>query len=197
MWSRVLILWLALGIGAVATGGAALYLGQFIQSNIREELSVQQISFNAAEKLSDEEKAIPGLLENAGQPVTTGNQAKIYSELIALHVSEAAKTAGYEGETYATVGGIQRGLRAEVAAATEAKDDAALEKAQAELDKVTNLRNTMLTASTLRGNLLSAFGWDNFGTGATVTGAIIAVLGLVFFGLYIYELRRGHLPATA
>ena len=196
MWSRVLLLWLTLGIAAVAAGGAALYMGQFIQSNIHEELSVQQITFSPADKLADEEKAIPGMVDNAGLPLTTGNQAKIYSELIALHVGESAESAGYPGESYATIGTIQRQLRADVAAATEAKDDAAREKAQAELDKVTNLRTTMLTASTLRGNLLSAYGWDNFGTGVGTVGIVIIVLGVLFLGLFIYELRLGHLPAT-
>src|SRR5689334_24858496 len=90
MWSRVLLLWLTLGIAALAAGGAALYMGQFVKSNIQAELSVQQISFNPVDKMADEEKAIPGMVENAGLPLTTGNQAKVYSELIALHVSEAA-----------------------------------------------------------------------------------------------------------
>ena len=48
MWSRVLLLWLTLGIGAVVVGGVALWLGGFIQGNIRNELASQQISFSAA-----------------------------------------------------------------------------------------------------------------------------------------------------
>jgi len=194
MWSRVLILWLILAIGALAMGGIAIYLGQFVRSNIRAELESQQISFSDEENLSDEEREIPGMIENAGQPLTTGNQALVYSELIGLHVSEAAEGAGYPGESYATLGAIQRGFRADVAAATEAGDEEALAEAQANLDTVTNLRNTMLTASNLRGALLSAFGWDNVATGVTVAGAVILVLALVFFILYVYELRQGHLP---
>jgi hypothetical protein len=147
MWARVLLLWLTLAVAALAAGGAAVWMGRFIQSNIREELTVQQISFGEEENLSDEEREIPGMVENAGQPVTTGNQARIYSELIALHVNESAEEAGYPGAAYATLGGIQRGLRAEVAAATEAGDEDALAEKQAELDKVTGLRNSMLTAS--------------------------------------------------
>src|SRR5262249_41189215 len=90
MWSRVLLLWLTLAVGALVVGGIALGLGQFIQGNIRTELAAQQISFTAAEQLSDEEKAIPGIVENAGQPLATGNQAKVYSELIGLHMGNAA-----------------------------------------------------------------------------------------------------------
>lgn len=196
MWARVLLLWLILAVGALAVGGTALGLGAFIQGNIRDELASQQISFSPEEALADEERAIPGIVEYAGQPLTTGNQAKAYSEYIALHMQQSAESAGYPGEVYATLGGIQRQLRAEVAAAEEANDEAALEEAQAKLETVTNLRNTMLTGSNLRGNLLAAYGWDNVATGVTVAGVIVLVLALVFFVLFFYEWRRGHLPTT-
>jgi hypothetical protein len=196
MWARVLLLWFVLALGALFVGGAALGLGRFVQDNIRTELAAQQISFNAADQLSDEERQIPGLVENAGQPVTTGNQARIQSELIGLHMRESAEEAGYPDAAYATLGGIQRQLRAAVAAAEDSGDDAALEEAQAELTTVTNLRNSMLTGSNLRGNLLSAYGWDNVATGVTAAGVGILVLALVFFVLFVYEWRRGHLPPT-
>jgi hypothetical protein len=196
MWARVLLLWLILGIVALGVGGAALGMGRFVQDNIRTELTAQQITFNAADKLSEEEAAIPGMIENAGLPLTTGNQARVYSQLIGLHVQHSAEEAGYPGASYATLGGAQRELRAAVAAATEAGDEAAIAKAQADLDAVTSLRNTMLTASTLRGNLLSAYGWDNVATGIMTAGAVVLALALVFFGLFFYEWKRGHLPAT-
>ena len=196
MWARVLLLWITLALGALVLGGISLWLGGFVQSNIRNELAAQQISFSPAEGLSDSERAIPGIVENAGLPVTTGNQAQIYSEYIGLHVRESAEAAGYPGAAYATLGGIQRELRAAVTAATEAGDEEALEEAQAELTAVTNLRNTTLTASTLRGTLLSAYGWDNVATGILTAGAFILVLSLVFFVLFVYEWRRGHLPPT-
>jgi hypothetical protein len=196
MWSRVLLLWLTLSIGALVVGGIALGLGRFVQDNIRNELTAQQITFGAADQLSEEEQQIPGLVENAGLPVTTGNQARIYSELIGLHMREAAEEAGYPGAVYATLGGVQRELRAQVAAATESGDQAALEEAQAALTTVTNLRNTMLTGSNLRGNLLSAYGWDNVATGIIAAGVVILVMAVIFFGLFFYEWRRGHLPPT-
>ena len=196
MWSRVLLLWITLTIGALVVGGIAVWLGRFVQDNIRNELVAQQISFTAEDQLSDEERQISGLVENAGQPVASGNQAQIYSEVIALHMRESAEEAGYPGAAYATLGGIQRGFRAEVAAATEAVNTVALEEAQAKLTTVTNLRNSMLTGSNLRGNLLSAYGWDNVATGMTVAGGLFFVLGVMFFVLFFYEMRRGHLPPT-
>lgn len=196
MWSRVLLLWVTLAIGALVLGGIALGVGLFVQDNIRGELASQQIAFPAEDALSDEERAIPGIVENAGLPVTTGNQAQIYSEYIGLHVRESAEAAGYPGAAYATLGGVQRQLRAAVAAATEAGDEEALEEAEAELASVTSLRNTTLTASTLRGTLLSAYGWDNVATGIIAAGAVILVLAVIFFVLFFYERRRGHLPPT-
>ncbi len=196
MWSRVLLLWLTLSVGALVLGGISLGLGRFVQDNVRDELVVQQISFSAEDQLSDEERQISGLAENAGLDLTTGNQAQVYSELIALHMRESADEAGYPDAAYATLGGVQREFRAAVTAATESGDDVALEEAQTGLTTVTNLRNTMLTGSNLRGNLLSAYGWDNVATGVIAAGAFMVVLAVVFFVLFFYEWRRGHLPPT-
>jgi hypothetical protein len=194
MWARVLLLWLALAFAALVLGGMAFGLGRFVQDNIRTELESQQITFPSEEGMSDAERDISGLVANAGLPLTTGNQARIYSEYIGLHMRESAEEAGYPGATYATLGRPQRELRAEVAAATEAGEQEALEALQAQLTAVTNLRNTMLTGSNLRGNLLSAYGWDNVATGMITAGVVIWVLALAFFGLLVYEWRRGHLP---
>lgn len=196
MWARVLLLWLTLSIGALVVGGIALGLGQFIQGNIRTELASQQITFTAEEQLSDAERQIPGIVENAGLPLTTGNQARVYSEYIGLHMRQSAEAAGYPDASYATLGGVQRQLRAAVTAATEAGDEDALAQAQEQLTAVTNLRNTLLTGNNLRGNLLSAFGWDNVATGVIAAGAVVLALAVVFFILFIYEWRRGHLPPT-
>lgn len=194
MWQRVLVLWLTLAIGALIAGGLAVGIGMFIRGNIQEELTSQQITFPAAEGMSEHEAAIPGMLEYAGQPLATGNQAKAYSEYIGLHMSESAEAAGYPGAAYATLGSAQRELRAEVAAAKEANNEEALAAAQEKLDAVNALRNTMLTGNTLRGNLLSAYGWDNVGLGVIAAGGVIWILALVFFLLFIFERKRGHLP---
>lgn len=196
MWARVLVLWLTLAIAALVIGGFAIGMGVFIRGNIYDELTSQQINFPAADALTEHEAAIPGMLANAGLPLSTGNQAKAYSEYIYLHMSESAEEAGYPGAAYATLGGAQRGLRAEVAAAKEAGNEEALTDAQARLDAVTALRNTMLTGSNLRGSLLSAYGWDNVGLGVIVGGSLVALMAVVFFTLYFFERRKGHLPPT-
>lgn len=196
MWARVLLLWITLTVSALLVGVVAIGLGQFIQGNVRNELTAQQISFAPADQLSEEEKQLPGVLTNAGLPLATGDQAQAYSEYIGLHMRESAEEAGYPGAVYASLGGIQGQKRAALATAKESGDQVAIDAAQAELTSVTNLRNTMLTGSNLRGNLLAAYGWDNVATGATVVGFIVLLMAAAFFVLFFYEARRGHLPPT-
>lgn len=197
MWARVMVMWTILTVGALLLGGAAIWMGMFIQDNVRDELEAQQISFPAEENLTDAERNIDGLAANSGKTLSNGEQAQIYSEYIYLHMTESAEEAGYPGATYATLGGVQRQLRADVQAAQDAGDEQALEEAQAELDKVTGLRNTMLTGSNLRGNLLGAYGWDNVGNGVLYVGIGILVLAIIFALLLVFEWRRGHLPESA
>jgi hypothetical protein len=196
MWGRVQLLWLVLAIVALLAGLGFIGLGTYVRDNIRDELSSQQISFPPEEALTEQERAIDGMVDHAGERLETGEQAKVYSELILLHMRESAAEAGYPDATYATLGGPQREARAAVAAAQAAGDEAAVTAAQAELDTLTQLRNTMLTGSNLRGNLLSAYGWDNVGVGVMVAGVVIILLAIVFFLLFLFERRRGHLPPT-
>ena len=77
MWARVVLLWVTLSIGALVVGVVAIGLGRFVQDNIRTELTSQQITFSAVDQMADEEKQIPGMVENAGLPLSTGNQAKV------------------------------------------------------------------------------------------------------------------------
>jgi hypothetical protein len=194
MWGRVQLLWLTLFGVALVAGLFLLWMGNFVRDNIRDELSSQQISFPTADAMTEEERAIDGMTDHAGEQLETGNQAQVYSEYILLHMRESAEEAGYPDATYATLGGPQREARAAVTAARDAGDEAALTAAQADLDAITQLRNTMLTGSNLRGNLLSAYGWDNVGVGVMIAGGVIIVLAIVFFLLFIFERRRGHLP---
>lgn len=194
MWARALFLWGILAFGALIIAIAAIWMGLFIRDNVEDELSAQQISFPAEERLTDAERAIDGMVGYAGEPLQTGDQAKVYSEYILLHMTESAAEAGYPGATYATLGTPQRELRAEVQAAQDAGDEAAVEEAEAELAEVNALRNTMLTGSNLRGNLLGAYGWGNVGNGVLYVGIGILVIAALFSVLFFFEWRRGHLP---
>ena len=109
-------------------------------------------------------------------------------------MNESAAEAGYPGATYATIGTPQRELRAEVEAVRTSGDAAALEDAEARLNAVNGVRNSMLTGNNLRGNLLSAYGWGNVGNGVLYVGIGILVIALIFAAIFVLEWRRGHLP---
>jgi hypothetical protein len=196
--SRIITLWSVLLVGALLVGGAALYLGNFIRGNVRDQLGAQQIVFTAAAELTPVEKAEDACLtQYAGQTMTTGDQARCYSEhYIGLHMEESATRAGLPGATYATLGKEQTKVRADIAAAQAAGNQDAVRAANERLTAVTALRNTMQSGSTLRGQLLNAWGWDTFGIGIMATGAALLVVALVFAAALAYELTSKRITGV-
>ena len=165
----------------------------FAKDYVRGELSAQKITFATSEKLTEPEKTWkPGsvcLVENAGKTMETGKQAECYAKyFIAFHMTQSATTAGYPGETYATLGPIRTDLTAQVKAAKDKGDTAAAEAAQKKLDSATSLRGTMQTGETLRGLLLTTYGFSIFGDKAALAAnvlyalaALLAVLSIAGF----------------
>lgn len=193
MRARVLILWGVLTLGALVVGAIALYEGTFVRDNVTDQLSAQQIQFTPADQLTEVERNRDAcLVEHGGKLMETGAQARCYANhYILLHMDESATAAGYPGATYATLGNEQRRLRAELQAAPQERKA----EVQRQLDAVTALRTSMQTGSTLRGQLLNAWGWDTFGQGVMI-GGVVAVLGaLLFAALFIFEVSRGTAPA--
>jgi hypothetical protein len=174
-------------IGGVALAVLLLVLGfvlnanaDFAKSYVRDQLVEQKINFTPAEALSDAERSAECLVDYAGTPLDNGKKAECYAnEYIGLHMAEGATEAGYEGATYSTLGAVQRELRAELAAAEEAGEST--EAVQAELDTVNGLRETMFKGETLRGVLLTSYGFSVFGEkGAqAATVAFLAALVLI------------------
>lgn len=195
--SRIITLWAVLLVAVLVVGGIALYMGTFIRGNVRDQLSAQQISFTAAANLSPEEKAGDACLTRyAGSSMITGDQARCYSEhYIALHMETAAKTAGFPGATYATLGQEQTKIRADIAAAQKAGNQDAEKALNDKLTAAANLRTTMQTGSTLRSMLLNSWGWDTFGIGITITGVALVAIGLAFGAALLYELRTKAVPS--
>ncbi len=150
----------------------------FAESYVADQFAEQQIKFDPVDELTDEEKGIPCLIDYAGMDLTTGKQAECYSKLIGLHMDGSAERGGFPGATYASLGGPQSELRAELQAATDAGQPT--EAIQAELTAVTGLRETMFKGETLRGLLLTTYGFSIFGEraqqAAWVTYAAAAVL---------------------
>ncbi len=172
----------------VALAFAAGTQYSFATNYVKEELSAQKITFATADKLTTEEKTWkPGsvsLVTYAGQPLETGPQAEAYAKyFIAKHMDASAKTAGFDGATYATLGAIRTGLSADIAAAKAKGDTAAAADLQKKLDAATSLRTTMQTGETLRGLLLTVYGFSVLGDMAGLASNLLYGLAVIMFAL--------------
>jgi hypothetical protein len=159
----VLLAGLLLIIGIVLTSNA-----NFARNYVADQLGQQHITFKTAATLTDEEKKSACLVKYAGQNMTTGKQAECYAnEFIGLHLQSIAG-----GKTYADLGAPQTTLQTQVTAAQKANDPN-LADLQKQLATVTAQRETVFKGETLRGLLLTSYGFSEFGTkagqGATVT----------------------------
>jgi len=162
---------LLLVLGLVMTSNA-----NFAEDYVKDQLKQQHIVFTQAKFLTPEEKQASCLLDYAGEQLTTGKQAECYANsYIGLHVT---KIAG--GKTYADLGTPQRELEAKVEAAEKAGDPD-LPTLQAKLDKITGQRDTLFRGETLRGLLLTSYGFSVFGVkGSEVATVCYIVAGLLF-----------------
>jgi len=162
-----------LAIGLVLNGQA-----NFAKSYEKDQLGEQKIVFTSANKLTAEEKdwkpAYSCLTKYADQAMETGKQAECYANFyIRLHMESSAKNAGFPGETYATLGGIQTQLRTDIAAAKDKGDTQGAADLQKKLDSATSLRSTLQTGETLRGLLLTSYGFSIFGDKAALAADIV------------------------
>ncbi|MGW9193017.1 hypothetical protein [Micromonospora chersina] len=157
---------LLLVVGVVLTTNA-----NFANTYVHDQLAAQHISFTPADKLSDEEKKSGCLREYAGKQLTTGKQAECYAnEYIGLHL----KSIG-GGKTYADLGAPQTALREQVAQAQQT-NAANLADLQKQLADITGQRETVFKGETLRGLLLTSYGFSEFGRKAE-QGALAMYLG--------------------
>ena len=145
----------------------------FADSYVHDQLAGQKISFTAAEFLSDEEKTSSCLIENAGTPLDSGKKAECYAnDYIGMHLKGIGG-----GETYATIGAIQTKAKTALADATAANATNVVEL-KADLDKITGQRETMFKGETLRGLLLTSYGFSIFGEKAALAG-MLSFLGAI------------------
>src|SRR4051794_10559440 len=181
--------------GGLALAGLLLVLGLVMTSNanfaknyVKTQLAQQHITFTPADKLTDEEKTQPCVVANAGKPLTTGKQAECYANnYIGLHVAAVA-----DGQTYADLGGPQSALKAQIKTAT-ASNDPSVADLQKQLDTVTAQRETLFKGETLRGLLLTSYGFSVFGVKggevATVAYGVAALLALLSIAGFVHAFR--------
>jgi hypothetical protein len=162
---------------------------EFAQNNVHDQLTQQQIAFPPKDALSPEELEQPGVVKYAGQTVDDGDKAQVYAnEFIGLHLKSTGEGTEYEGKTYAELGGPLFALQDELAAAEESGDTVAAEELQAKVDELRGIRNTVFTGETLRGLLLTTYGFWQFGQeaqlasyvsfGAAAILCVLACLGM-------------------
>ena len=149
----------------------------------------------------------PCLIDNAGKQMLTGKQAECYAEkYIKLHALESSivtgtglmmtDDAGNEVEvdgksyTYSTIGDVVGAARGAVTAAKESgASEEEVAELQAQADRLQRLRtDTLLRADTLRGLLLTSYGFSVFGEKADLAATVCYLAAAVLFLLSIFGL---------
>ena len=158
---------LVLAVVLVVGGGLLMWGGGFAHDTVTSELTAQKITFT-----TDTSKLPADLQQYAGVTVTTGPEAKAYSDLISVHVQGIAG-----GKTYSEVSEefIAGGMKDEALAAQ---------------------RTTLFMGETLRGLLLNAFAFWTFGTIAIIGAWVMWAAALVLLVLAILGFRHAGRGAT-
>jgi hypothetical protein len=189
---------IGLGVAAVlALAGIVLSSNaRFSDHYVAKQMAQQRITFRPVDQLTDAEKQHPCVVANAGRALRTGRQAECFAnEFIAVHLGQIGG-----GKTYAELGVEEFALVAKVDAAREAHSHtlAGLEK---QLTELRATRNLLFQGETLRGMLLTSFGFSTLGAkagqAASVAFAVAAALGLASLATFGLALaRRGASRAT-
>ena len=153
---------LLFSIGGVGLAALLLIIGVVMSSNadfsnsyVTDQLVQQKITFKAAEALTDEERQAPAWSKRRPAALT-GKQAECYAnEFIGLHVKSSGK-----GKTYAEIGDDQTALRAQIAAA---RRSANARRPPEAADRPHRHRETVFKGETLRGVLLTSYGFSELG----------------------------------
>jgi hypothetical protein len=190
-------------VGGMALAILLMVLGLVLRSNatfaqnyVHDQLVAQKITFTPADKLSAEEKQSADLVKYAGQPLTTGKQAEAYANnYIALHLSE---TNG--GKTYAETSNDARALRAQATTAQQnnAPNAADLDKQATALEAKVQ---TLFRGETLRGLLLTSYGFSIFGDKAMMASWVAffaaGILFLASIAGFVHAFRTSKSEAFA
>lgn len=184
---RIVSLQAAMVIVLAAAAGFAFYEGSFVTGYVRDELTAQQISFPAADQIKAggalDPAEFPAEIRNqAGNQITTGEQARIYAnDFIGKHLENVAG-----GLTYASIGTKISGLNAQLASMKPT--DPGYADLQKQIATANGQRDTLFKGEMLRGTLLNSWGWWTLGTYATYAGIGLLIAALGVFGALIFEL---------
>jgi hypothetical protein len=157
-----------LAIGMIIAGVFAVIGGSYAHKVVRDQLVPQKIFF------SDDQAELPANLKQyAGEQVDTPAEAKVFAnDYIGLHLKGTA-----DGKTYSEVSGQFM------------QDPTNKELAQQ--------RQTLFMGETLRGTLLSAWGWGTIGSVALLAGWVLIGLGTILLAIPLLTLAADRRSATA
>jgi hypothetical protein len=159
---------LIFAIGGLVVAALILVVGLVLQNQanfaknyVHDQLAAQQIYFAPAAALKPNENNLC-LKENAGQQLVTGKQAECYANhYIAVHLSEVN-----DGKTYAQTSTALRALP---------------DQTSAEAKALSAKTQVLFQGETLRGLLLTSYGFSIFGDRAQTVAYICYGLAFVLF----------------
>jgi hypothetical protein len=184
-------------VGGVALAVLLAVLGFVLHANanfahdyVRDQLREQRITFTPKAGLSPDEQKAKCLVENAGKPLETGKQSECYAnEYIARHLREVN-----DGKTYSQTSNEARPARAAADEAAKNGSPDAKELA-AKADALDGKVQTLFRGETLRGLLLTSYGFSTFGEKASqaaiVCWLVAAVLILASIAGFVHAATRG------
>ena len=173
-----LISWtgLALAVVLLVAGGLLTWANVFIGDQVKDQLTMQDITMPEGDALANLPKADASALEQyAGSALDTGPEARAYAD----HYILAHMNAASDGRTYEEVSGEFIAL-----------DDQA--KASEEGQALAGLRQTLFMGNTLRGLLLYGYAFATIGTIAGYAALAAFVGGLVLLALVQLGLRHAR-----
>jgi hypothetical protein len=190
---RIITLQAVMVVVLAAGAVFAFSLGTFTTTQIKDELTSQQIYFPAASQIKaggalDPAEFPQEIRDQAGNQVTDGNQARIYAnDFIGKHLEAIAG-----GLTYASIGDKINAVKAQQASL--AKTDPAYTDLGTQIATLTAQRETLFKGETLRGNLLNAYGWWTIGVYTTWASYGLMLVTLVVLGALVFEVVAARRP---
>jgi len=147
----------------------------FAKNYVHDQLAAQKIYFTPAKALKSDEND-PCLKTYAGQQLVSGRQAQCYANhYIGVHVKLIN-----DGKTYAQTSGDARALQAQLAAMSD-QNSAAAKQLAAQADATEGKATALFQGETLRGLLLTSYGFSIFGDRAQQAAWVCYALALVLF----------------
>jgi hypothetical protein len=171
----------------LAAGAAFAYgMGTFTTTQIKDELTSQQIFFPGADQIKAGGSLDPAtfpqeIRDQAGNQLTDGNQARIYAnDFLGEHLKNVAG-----GLTYASIGTQISTVNGYIAKTP--KTDPNYANLQNEAAALQGQRTTLFQGETLRSMLLNAYGWWTIGVYTTYAAYVLFVAAIGMLGALVFE----------